>query len=121
MPDGLYEHDILTWAEQQAALLRRLAKGERVDAAVDWPHVIEELQDVGLAELRACESLLPPGAASSARAAPLAGRTRRALALGDARLPGGRAGTVHAVDAGEDQSRLTLSEGCGAGPGRRTG
>jgi len=58
MPDGLYEHDILTWAEQQAALLRRLANGERVNAAVDWPHVIEELQDVGLSELRACESLL---------------------------------------------------------------
>ena len=58
MPDGLYERDILTWAEQQASLLRRLADGERVNEAVDWPHVIEELQDVGLSELRACESLL---------------------------------------------------------------
>ena len=39
-------------------LLRRLARGERLNAAVDWPHVIEEVQDVGLSELRACQSLL---------------------------------------------------------------
>jgi len=58
MPDDLYERDILSWAEQQADLLRRLAKGERVNDGVDWPHVVEELQDVGLSELRACESLL---------------------------------------------------------------
>lgn len=58
MPDGLYEHDALAWAEQQADLLRRLAAGERLNAAVDWPHVIEEVQDVGLSELRACRSLL---------------------------------------------------------------
>ena len=58
MPDGLYEHDALAWAEQQATLLRRLAAGERVNDAVDWPHVIEEVGDVGLSELRACRSLL---------------------------------------------------------------
>ena len=58
MPDGLYERDALAWAERQAALLRRLAAGERVNEAVDWPHVIEEVQDVGLSELRACQSLL---------------------------------------------------------------
>ena len=58
MPDGLYEHDALAWAERQAALLRRLAAGERVNDAVDWPNVIEELQDVGLSELRSCQSLL---------------------------------------------------------------
>ena len=58
MPDGLYEHDALAWAEQQATLLRRLAAGERVNDAVDWPHVIEEVQDVGLSELRSCRSLL---------------------------------------------------------------
>ena len=58
MPDDLYERDILSWAEQQANLMRRLANGERVNDAVDWPHLIEELQDVGLSELRACESLL---------------------------------------------------------------
>ena len=58
MPDGLYERDALAWAEQQAELLRRLAAGERVNAAVDWPHVIEEVHDLGLSELRACQSLL---------------------------------------------------------------
>ena len=58
MPDGLYEHDALAWAEQQADLLRRLAAGERLNAAVDWPNLIEEVQDVGLSELRSCRSLL---------------------------------------------------------------
>ncbi len=54
----LYESDTLAWAEQQATLLRRLAAGERLNEAVDWPHVIEEVQDVGLSELRACQTLL---------------------------------------------------------------
>jgi len=58
MPDGLYERDALAWADYQAALLRRLAAGEGVNEAVDWPNVIEEVQDVGLSELRACQSLL---------------------------------------------------------------
>ncbi len=58
MPDGLYERDALAWAETQAALLRRVAAGERPDEAVDWAHVIEEVADVGLSELRACRSLL---------------------------------------------------------------
>lgn len=58
MSDNLYERDALAWAEQQAELLRRLAAGERLNKAVDWPNVIEEVQDVGLSELRACRSLL---------------------------------------------------------------
>lgn len=58
MPDGLYERDALAWAEHQAALLRRLAAGERPSEAIDWPNVIEEVADVGLSELRACRSLL---------------------------------------------------------------
>lgn len=58
MADDLYESDALAWAEQQAALLRRLAAGERVNDAVDWPHVIEEVQDLGLAQLHAVQSLL---------------------------------------------------------------
>jgi hypothetical protein len=57
MPDGVYETDALAWAEHQAALLRRLAAGERM-GEVDWNHVIEEVQDLGLSELRACRSLL---------------------------------------------------------------
>jgi hypothetical protein len=58
MPDDLYERDVLVWAERQADFLRRLGAGERVNDAVDWPNVIEEVQDVGLSELRACRSLL---------------------------------------------------------------
>lgn len=57
MPDDLYE-DALAWSEQQAGLLRRLAAGERVNDAVDWANVIEEIEDVGLSELRAVRSLL---------------------------------------------------------------
>lgn len=58
MPDGLYERDALAWAKRQARLLRRVAAGELVNDAVDWAHVIEEVADVGLSELRACRSLL---------------------------------------------------------------
>ncbi len=56
--EGLYDRDALAWAEQQAGLLRRLAGGEAVNEAVDWPNVIEEVQDVGHSQLRACRSLL---------------------------------------------------------------
>ena len=58
MPDNLYERDALAWAEQQAALLHRLAGGERLNEGVDWPNVIDEVRDVGLLELRSCRSLL---------------------------------------------------------------
>ena len=54
MPDGLYERDALAWAERQAGLLRRLAAGECVSGEIDWPNVIEEVQDVGRSELRSC-------------------------------------------------------------------
>jgi hypothetical protein len=58
MPDDLYDRDILQWADRQAELLLRLSRGERVNDAIDWPNLIEEVQDVGRAELHACESLL---------------------------------------------------------------
>ncbi|MGE0222122.1 MAG: DUF29 family protein [Acetobacteraceae bacterium] len=55
----LYEEDILLWSERQAALLRRLAAGERVDDRdLDWPNIGEEIEAVGRSELRACEALL---------------------------------------------------------------
>ncbi|HYZ20560.1 MAG TPA: DUF29 domain-containing protein [Rhodopila sp.] len=57
MSDDLYEHDIVSWSERQAALLRRLARGERVND-VDWEHVIEEIEDVGISELNAVRSQL---------------------------------------------------------------
>lgn len=58
MVDGLYELDALAWTEQQAGLLRRLAAGERVNDAVDWPNVIEEIEALGRSELHGCTSLL---------------------------------------------------------------
>jgi hypothetical protein len=57
MPNDLYERDILSWSEHQADLLRRLARGERVND-VDWEHVVEEIEDVGLSELNAVRSHL---------------------------------------------------------------
>ena len=47
MPDGLYDCDALTWSDQQAELLRRLAAGERVNDQLDWPNIIEEIEGVG--------------------------------------------------------------------------
>ncbi|WP_428484521.1 DUF29 domain-containing protein [Rhodopila sp.] len=55
MPDGIYERDVLSWSQHQADLLRRLARGERVND-VDWEHVVEEIEDVGLSELHSVES-----------------------------------------------------------------
>jgi Domain of unknown function DUF29 len=57
MPDDLYDHDILAWSRHQADLLRRMARGERVND-VDWQHVVEEIEDVGVSELNAVRSHL---------------------------------------------------------------
>jgi hypothetical protein len=57
MPDSLYEHDVLAWSQQQADLLRRLGRGERVND-IDWTNVAEEIEDVGLSELHSVESFL---------------------------------------------------------------
>jgi hypothetical protein len=55
---SVYETDILVWSEEQAALLRRLAVGDRVSDRVDWPNVIEEIESVGNEQLHAVRSLL---------------------------------------------------------------
>ena len=57
MPNDLYDRDILAWSEHQSALLRRVARGERLND-VDWDHVVEEIEDVGLSELNAVRSYL---------------------------------------------------------------
>jgi Domain of unknown function DUF29 len=55
----LYDTDILLWSERQAELLRRHAAGERVnDAAIDWPNIAEEIEDVGRSERNSVESHL---------------------------------------------------------------
>ena len=53
-----YETDILVWSEHQAALLRRLAAGERVNDQIDWENVIEEVESVGSEQQHAVVSLL---------------------------------------------------------------
>ncbi|WP_149538485.1 DUF29 domain-containing protein [Siccirubricoccus phaeus] len=57
MPDDLYRTDIVTWSRQQAERLRRHVAGERVND-LDWAHVIEEIEDLGLSEIAAVRSLL---------------------------------------------------------------
>jgi hypothetical protein len=54
----LYGDDIVIWSERQAELLRRIAAGEPVNEAPDWPNIAEEIEDVGRSELRSCRSLL---------------------------------------------------------------
>ena len=54
-----YDTDILQWSEHQAALLRRIAAGERINTNdLDWPNIIDEVESVGRTELHAVESLL---------------------------------------------------------------
>ncbi|MBV9252105.1 MAG: DUF29 domain-containing protein [Acetobacteraceae bacterium] len=57
MPDDLYDSDARAWSLQQAELLRRHARGEPV-TGVDWEHVVEEIDDVGLSQLNAVQSYL---------------------------------------------------------------
>ena len=55
----LYDDDIVEWSERQADLLRRRAAGDLAnDAAIDWPNVAEEIEDVGRSQLDALESLI---------------------------------------------------------------
>ena len=54
----LYDTDILIWSERQAELLRRVAAGEPVNEAPDWPNIIEEVESVGSEQRHAVELLL---------------------------------------------------------------
>jgi len=56
--NDLYETDILEWSELQAALLRRIAAGERANDQVDWENVVEEIESVGTEQVHAVGSLL---------------------------------------------------------------
>jgi hypothetical protein len=57
MDNRLYDADVLAWSEQQAALLRRLGRGETVPN-VDWTNVAEEIEGVGLSILHDTEIFL---------------------------------------------------------------
>ena len=55
----LYDTDVFEWSERQAALLRRVAAGERVNNAdLDWPNIVEEIESVGQSQVDAVESFL---------------------------------------------------------------
>ncbi|HEV2603207.1 MAG TPA: DUF29 domain-containing protein [Microvirga sp.] len=54
----LYDDDIVTWSEQQAEALRRLAAKPELSNLVDWTNIIEEIECLGRSEWRAVESLL---------------------------------------------------------------
>jgi hypothetical protein len=55
---SLYDDDIVTWAEEQAAALRALAGRGDLSNVVDWENVAEEIESVGRSHLRAVEGLL---------------------------------------------------------------
>jgi len=54
----LYDDDILLWSEQQAAVIRDLARTRRVPNELDIENVAEEIETVGRSELAAVESYL---------------------------------------------------------------
>jgi hypothetical protein len=49
---NLYGADVVIWSERQAALLRRMAAGERVNDQVDWENVAEEIESLGISDRR---------------------------------------------------------------------
>ncbi len=50
-----YDQDFFLWTRQQADALRRVAE-TRPNAQVDWPNVIEEIEDLGGEQEHAVES-----------------------------------------------------------------
>ncbi|MBX9931832.1 MAG: DUF29 domain-containing protein [Methylobacterium sp.] len=55
---SLYDDDIVTWAEQQAAAVRELARRPDLSNMLDWENVAEEIESVGRSHIRAVEGLL---------------------------------------------------------------
>jgi hypothetical protein len=52
----LHDIDVVIWSERQAALLRRMAAGERVNDQVDWENVAEEIAALGISDRRELRS-----------------------------------------------------------------
>jgi hypothetical protein len=53
--DSLYDTDLFLWATEQASALRAMAR-ERSNAPVDWEHVAEEIESLGISDRRALGS-----------------------------------------------------------------
>ena len=56
-PERLYEEDFYAWTRDQAQALRRLA-ASRPNLALDFPHLIEEVADLGTSQRDAVRSQL---------------------------------------------------------------
>jgi Domain of unknown function DUF29 len=56
-PEQLYEEDFYAWTRNQAQALRRLA-ASRPNLALDFPHLIEEVADLGTSQRDAVRSQL---------------------------------------------------------------
>ena len=56
-PEQLYEDDFYAWTRDQAQALRRLA-ATRPNLALDFPHLIEEVADLGTSQRDAVRSQL---------------------------------------------------------------
>ncbi len=56
-PEELYEEDFYAWTRDQAQALRRLA-ASRPNLALDFPHLIEEVADLGTSQRDAVRSQL---------------------------------------------------------------
>ncbi|MGT2479981.1 DUF29 family protein [Methylobacterium oryzae CBMB20] len=92
---SLYDDDIVTWAEEQAAALRALAERPDLSNAVDWENVAEEIESVGRSHLRALEGPADPDARPSpqARVRPRSRRQASHWREEIATLPDHRTGT----------------------------
>ncbi|AWN52992.1 DUF29 domain-containing protein [Methylobacterium sp. 17Sr1-1] len=55
---SLYDEDVVAWAEQQAAALRALAARPELSNVLDWENIAEEVEAVGLSQIKAFESAL---------------------------------------------------------------
>ena len=58
MDTMLYDDDIVTWSEHQAAALRALSAKPELSNAVDWANVIEEIESLGRSQISAVERKL---------------------------------------------------------------
>ena len=56
--ESLYDTDICTWAEQQAAAIRSLAGRQDLPNQLDVDNLAEEIEDLGKAPLNAVSSLI---------------------------------------------------------------
>jgi hypothetical protein len=55
--EDLYERDFYVWARKQAAALRKLA-ATRPNVDIDWPHLIDEVDEIAMDYRDTCRSQL---------------------------------------------------------------